>query len=461
MSELIARDGIVSDPWSARRGYLGRCEDLIFTSRRLGVFGGALGFAYLAIFAGHIWLRDWPVTPLGPRFIDFISFWANARFALTAAAAEAYQYAAFAAVQAPYVAVTKGDLPYFHLVYPPTLFPLVAPFGLLAYLPALAAWIVTTGALYLLAVRRVLPYGVALVWALLPVAVAKNVWLGQGGFLVAGLLGLALGLIERRPFVAGLCLGLLTCKPQLGIMFPVVLLVAGQLRVIAGACLSFALLAGSVTEFYGVAIWRAYLGAFGTSSLDNFMTDDGLDAIDQTVFGVMHWFGAGFAAKWTVHAIAAALVTGFVCVICRRRVPGSLKAAAMAIGALAVTPYMLAYDLVTLTVPAMFLIRDGLARGFLPGERLTLLGCFLAMFLMQEFPVAPVILSGMGVLVARRVLGTQPPVRPLRYVHDGDIRAHADGEPRGEQLSLRRSPPARKLIRTPGKIVSAKPIRPE
>jgi hypothetical protein len=408
MSELIARDGIASGSWSARPGRLERCEDMIFTAGRLHAFGIALGFAYLAIFAGHIWLRDWPVTPLGPRFIDFISFWANARFALTSAAVEAYQYAAFAAVQAPYVALTKGELPYFHLVYPPTLFPLVAPFGLLAYLPALAAWTVATGGLYLLAVRRVLPYGVALVWALLPLAVAKNIWLGQAGFLVAGLLGLALGLMERRPFIAGLCLGLLTCKPQFGIMFPVVLLIAGRWRVIAGACLSFAVLAGAVTTFYGVAIWRAYLGAFGTSSLDNFMTDDGLDAIDQTVFGVMHWFGAGFATKWTVHGIAAVLVTGFVCAICRRHVPGSLKAAAMAIGALAVTPYMLAYDLVTLTVPALFLIRDGLERGFPPGERLTLLGCFLAVFLMQSFPVGPVILAGMSVLVARRVCRLTP-----------------------------------------------------
>src|ERR1051326_3117893 len=157
---------------------IGPLEDLLFTRRRLWGFGLALLFAYATVFGGHIWLRDWPVTASGPRFIDFVSFWINARFALTHAAAEAYQYAAFAAAQAPYVAVTRGDFPYFHLVYPPTLFPLVAPFGLLPFVAALAAWIVATGSLHLLAVRRILPHGVACVLALLPFAVAKNVWLG-------------------------------------------------------------------------------------------------------------------------------------------------------------------------------------------------------------------------------------------------------------------------------------------
>jgi len=410
MADLIQPDGVIGDAWSETTRFASApaparsIEDLIFLPRRLFAFGVALLFAYAAIFAGHMWLRDWPVTEDGsPRFIDFISFWINAKFALSATAADAYQYAAFAAAQAPYVAVTRGDYPYYHLVYPPTLFPLIAPIGLLPFVAALTAWVTATGALYVLAVYRAVPRVLTCLLAVLPFAVVKNVWLGQASFLVAGLLGLSLGLMRKRPFVAGLCLGLLTCKPQYGIIFPIVLLVTGQWRVIAGACVSFAGLAATVTGLYGVAIWRAYLGAFGTSSLDNFMTDDVLDAIDQTVFGVMHWFGAGFAAKWSVHLIAAAMMTALVCVICRRPVSPRLKAAALGIGALFATPYMMAYDLTCLTIPAAFLAREGLAVGFLPGERLTLLGCFLGLFLMQAFPVGPVILAALMALVARRV----------------------------------------------------------
>jgi arabinofuranan 3-O-arabinosyltransferase len=431
MADLIKRDPIavwaghaslqVSMPASlagreavARaRTVIGGLEDRIFVPRRLYGFGLAFLLSYGVIFLLHIWLRDWPMTASGaPIFIDFISFWINARFALTAAAGEAYDYVAFAAAQAPYVAVTRGAFPYFHLVYPPTLFPVIAAFGLLPYLAALIAWIASTASLYLFAIHRIVPHALACVLALVPIAVAKNIWLGQTGFLVAGLLGLVLGLMAKRPFLAGMCLGLLTCKPQYGLIFPIVLVVTGQWRMIAGACLTVAVLALAITGFYGAAIWLDYARAFGTSSLDNFMTDDVLDAIDQTVFGVLHWFGAGFAAKWSVHLIAAVVTTAVVCFICRRPVSESLKAAALGIGALIATPYMLAYDLACLTVPVAFLAQEGLRTGFLAGERLTFLGCFLALFLMQQIPVASLILAALMIVLLRRALTLTIPASP-------------------------------------------------
>ena len=47
-----------------------------------------------------------------------------------------------------------------------------------------------------------------------------NVTAGQNGFLTAALIGGTLGLLERRPALAGVCLGLLTYKPQFGLLFP-------------------------------------------------------------------------------------------------------------------------------------------------------------------------------------------------------------------------------------------------
>jgi hypothetical protein len=414
MADLTQPDGVTGNAWSEPRrvsvsSAVSAIERQVFLPRRLYAFSGALLVCYVAVFVSYARAGVWLFDSSGRvNFVDFISFWVNARFALTAAASDAYNYAAFAAAQAPFVAITRGAYPYFHLVYPPTLFPLIAPLGLLPYVQAFAVWMLATAALYLGALHRILPARGILLIALLPYTVPANLFLGQTGFLVSGLLGLALSLIAARPFLAGLCLGLLTCKPQYGLMFPVILLVTGQWRMIAGACVSFASLALAVTGFYGVAIWRAYAGAFGTTSLENFMTDDGLDAIDQTVFGVMHWFGAGFAAKWTVHLIVAALMTALVCWVCRRPVSSRLKAAAIGIGALIATPYMLAYDLVAVAIPAAFLVRDCLSTRWLPGERLTLLGGFLATFLTRQGPVGPVILIALMALVLRRVLHAIP-----------------------------------------------------
>ena len=59
---------------------------------------------------------------------------------------------------------------------------------------------------------------------------------GQNGFLTAALIGGTLGLLERRPALAGVCLGLLTYKPQFGLLFPIVLIADRRWRTIAVAC---------------------------------------------------------------------------------------------------------------------------------------------------------------------------------------------------------------------------------
>ena len=51
-------------------------------------------------------------------------------------------------------------------------------------------------------------------------AATWNVTAGQNGFLTAALIGGTLGLMERRTALAGVCLGLLTYKPQFGLLFP-------------------------------------------------------------------------------------------------------------------------------------------------------------------------------------------------------------------------------------------------
>jgi len=48
----------------------------------------------------------------------------------------------------------------------------------------------------------------------------------------------------------------------------------------------------------------------------------------------------------------------------RSRVPYTLKAAALAAGALLITPYLFMYDMMVLAIPVAFLVRLGLNIGF-------------------------------------------------------------------------------------------------
>ncbi len=63
--------------------------------------------------------------------------------------------------------------------------------------------------------------------------VFTNTLVGQNGFLTAALIGGTLYLMPVRPVLAGICLGLLSYKPQYGLLFPIVLIAAAQWRVFA------------------------------------------------------------------------------------------------------------------------------------------------------------------------------------------------------------------------------------
>jgi hypothetical protein len=58
-----------------------------------------------------------------------------------------------------------------------------------------------------------------------------------------------------------------------------------------------------------------------------------------------------------------------------------LKAAALAIGSILAAPHAIGYDLCILSIAATFLVKDGLSRGFLPGERMIMLMCWVGLIL--------------------------------------------------------------------------------
>src|SRR5207302_6879258 len=85
-----------------------------------------------------------------------------------------------------------------------------------------------------------------------------NALVGQNGFLTAALIGGALYLIPIRPVLAGICLGLLTYKPQYGLLFPIVLIAASQWRVFVSAAVTVTALAAVSSLAFGTESWQAF-----------------------------------------------------------------------------------------------------------------------------------------------------------------------------------------------------------
>jgi arabinofuranan 3-O-arabinosyltransferase len=377
-------------------------EDRIFTERNLRFYGSGVAVAYVLLLVWRLFKGQWLVRSSGePVFIDFCWIWLSGKFAGLSDPARAYNYAEFSAAQAALVGPSL--YPYFHFIYPPTLLFFTYPLGLMPYFLAFAVWIIATFLLYQAAIYAIIPRPAALIAAITPIVVPANVQFGQNGFLTAALIGLSLAFMERRPSIAGIFLGLLTYKPQFGVLFPFALLASRNWRVLGSATATSVILALTAAIGFGYRGWPLFIDSLFNRNL-SLSPDDGLEITFQSAFGLLHWAEASPRIAWTVHLAVAAIVALTVCAVWAKPIPHFLKAAALCIGSVTVTPYVVRYDLCVLSIAGAFIVSDGLARGFLPGERAALLICVAGLFFLWA-PVAPIICAGMLFLVARRIVG--------------------------------------------------------
>jgi hypothetical protein len=326
----------------------------------------------------------------------------SSKFAISGLLAQAYDYSIFSAAKDTMVGSSTCVLE--HVDYPPTLFLLTFPLGLMPYSLALAIWIVCTLVIYLGAVHAIIPRRTAVIAALAPFPVFMNVLLGHNGFLTAGLLGFALAFMESQPTLAGIFLGFLSYKPQFGILFPMVLLASRNWRAFfsaTSATMAFAFVASVV---FGYQVWLAFFAALG-DRVSSLAHDSELNAPLISFLGVFQSGGVSPEIAWTVQLTVTALTAGLVCSLWTRSVPYPLKAAALAIGAVLAAPHAMNYDLCILSIAVAFLVRDGLIRGFMRGERAIMGLCWAGVFLMGMFPY--IVCTMLLVLVIRRANLTQ------------------------------------------------------
>ena len=239
-------------------------------------------------------------------------------------------------------------------------------------------------------------------------AVLANFMAGQNGFLSAALFGGALLMLIERPILAGVLLGLLTYKPHLGLLFPIVLAASGHWRAFITAGIVAALMAIASWGAFGTETWTAFFHSIGHTS-QAFLSDGWADfAKLQTAFGLVRTLGGSETWAWSVQGALALCVAAAVTALWRSAADYEIKAAALGAGALLATPYLYTYDLVVLAVPLAFLWRLARAGGFLPYELATVApACLLVLiFPLVTAPVGFAAVLLVAGLIARRVLAS-------------------------------------------------------
>ena len=250
--------------------------------------------------------------------------------------------------------------------YPPTFMFIAAALALLPYTIANAVWVFGTFPAYVVAIRAIIGDRIGLLLAVAFPAVLANFLVGQNGFLSAGLIGGTLILLDRRPIMAGVLLGLLTYKPHLGLMFPIALAASGHWRVFVTAMIVAALMALASLLAFGAESWQAFFANISHTS-HVFLSEGQADLSKlQTAFGLTRTLGGSEALAWAVQIVLGLAAAGVIAVLWRSRAADEIKCAALGIATMLATPYLYTYDLVVLAVPLAFLIRLGGKRGFLP-----------------------------------------------------------------------------------------------
>jgi arabinofuranan 3-O-arabinosyltransferase len=356
-------------------------------------------FLGASLFKG-VWLIDWRGSAIPT---DFVNVWAAGRLALEGHPAAAYDWTIHK--QAEVEAVGHEFALYGSWSYPPTFLFVSTALARIPHLVAFVIWIGVTWAAFALTLRRIVDHRLGFLLAGAFPATLFNVAAGQNGFLTATLIGGTLLLLDRRPVLAGVCLGILTYKPQFGLLFPLVLAVAGYWRTFATATVvAIAMVLASRIEF-GSAAWVAFFEA--TPMNAKAVLSDGLLAFAklQSVFGLVRALGGDETTAWFFQIPATLAAALGVTIIWRRPVPFELQAATIAVGTLFITPYIFVYDLTILALSTAYLMRLGLRTGFLPGEVAALLAasaCILV-FPFAEVPTGLLAMLVTAALIVHRV----------------------------------------------------------
>jgi hypothetical protein len=356
---------------------------------------GASAFLLL-IYAQIIWtLYNGRTSGHPPTFGDFFALWSYGKIASAHPAPELYD---FAAIQARQVALGMDPSLYKPFPYPPTFIPFLLPLSLLPLAPAYLVFIAGTLALFVWAVAATcsrLP--VCLIGAIVAPASVATIAMGQSGFLSAALVIAGVRLAGSRPVVAGLLIGLLSVKPQLGLLVPVAFLAAGYWTALGVAGATVAGLAVIATVAYGWAVWPAWVSMLPVYA-ERFDQKIALLHFKPTVMANLETVGVALPVAKVIQGLAAVAVAILVWRCFRRRHPGRLAAAALLVGTFLATPHAFIYDLPMVTAALALFIqaRTDAGGSFTLTEVTILLLAFLfpalALLVAPSVPVSAAIL---------------------------------------------------------------------
>jgi len=290
-----------------------------------------------------------------PEFVlggDFVAFWSAARETLNGEMAALYApdglHAAFQ-THRPDAAVDGLTWQ-----YPPHASLLFSPIGYLPFELAYALWSGIGLVFFAWVMMTIGVRGRALiaVLATIPVLIVLNT--GQNALFTGGLLLLAVFNAKPKPILAGIAAALLTIKPQLGILLPVLFIAGGHWRAFAAAAIGSLVIWGGSVAILGRETWTAFFEFLGVIS-------GSVSEGEMPLYKMVNIYAAARLA-WLPGIMAAVIAgvsylaaIGAIVWVCRKTADPKWRYSVLASATLLTAPYSMYYELVLL-VPALWFI---------------------------------------------------------------------------------------------------------
>lgn len=290
--------------------------------------------------------------------IDFRVFWAAARLAF-----EGTPLLAFDERQLESIHGIVND-EWMLWLYPPGFLIALMPLGSFEFG---VAWIIFTAASLLAMLAAIRPFsgGLLPVWLAFGLAPAcfPSIVTGQTSVLwTAGLVGALAAIRAGNPIVAGILIGLLTLKPQLGVLIPIALLACGAWRTIFVAFGTMIAISIAATVFVGTEYWPEMIHMMRTH-MDFMRESISGNGLMVSPYAMLTGLGfseqVGLSIQWFLTAMSALAVA---LAWYSPRVCFDMRAAVLLIAIMLSSPYFWYYECTLAAPAALFMLRAGILR---------------------------------------------------------------------------------------------------
>jgi hypothetical protein len=166
--------------------------------------------------------------------------------------------------------------------------------------------------------------------------------------------------LDRRPVVAGVLIGLLTVKPQLGILFPFALIASGRWRVFLWAAMTAVALFAISVAIGGLESWHDYIAK--AMPLQREVLGDAAGTavpFQSSIFMSVRGLVGNRAAEMIQLAFTVAAVTAVIAAFRYRKGGDARELQALFLACTAsASPYLGSYDLLPLTFASVALLAE-------------------------------------------------------------------------------------------------------